>query len=416
MAIPQLRFKADDGTDFPLWQQKRFGDIMTCYSGGTPLASVKSYYGGTIPFLKSGEIHLDKTSSTLTDLGLANSSAKMISKGDLIYALYGATSGDVDIAKLDAAINQAILCIRPHNDDRVYLKHWLTFKRNSIISKYLQGGQGNVSAEIIKSLIVPIPILDEQRKIAALLSNVDDVIAKQQAEVAAWELRKKGVAQRLFSQEVRFKADDGSIFPAWKTLSFSKVFSRVTNNSLSWAKLIRESDSSTHHPKNIHYGDIHTRFGEVLDLAKDQVPVIKDDVDCSRLQPLQEGDVVFADAAEDDTVGKAIEVYNLGANVLYAGLHTIACRPKITFAPKYLGYYLNAASFHDQLRPYMQRTKVTSISKTNIALTYVSVPSPQEQRKIADCLYAIDEVIAKAKAELELWRELKRGLLQQLFV
>ena len=66
MAIPQLRFKADDGTDFPLWQQKRFGDIMTCYSGGTPLASVKSYYGGTIPFLKSGEIHLDKTSSTLT--------------------------------------------------------------------------------------------------------------------------------------------------------------------------------------------------------------------------------------------------------------------------------------------------------------------------------------------------------------
>ena len=223
MAIPQLRFKADDGTDFPLWQQKRFGDIMTCYSGGTPLASVKSYYGGTIPFLKSGEIHLDKTSSTLTDLGLANSSAKMISKGDLIYALYGATSGDVDIAKLDAAINQAILCIRPHNDDRVYLKHWLTFKRNSIISKYLQGGQGNLSAEIIKSLIVPIPILDEQRKIAALLSNVDDVIAKQQAEVAAWEQRKKGVAQRLFSQEVRFKADDGSAFPDWEQQLFGNI-------------------------------------------------------------------------------------------------------------------------------------------------------------------------------------------------
>ena len=197
MDMPKLRFKADDGSSLPEWQQKRFGDIMKCYSGGTPSTSEKTYYGGSIPFLKSGEIHLSVTQAHITELGLANSSAKLISKGDLLYALYGATSGDVAISKIDAAINQAVLCIVPHHDNRIYLKNWLELNRNRIISKYLQGGQGNLSAKIVKSLIVPIPSIAEQHKIADLLLTVDSVIDKQQAEITTWEQYKKGVVQKL---------------------------------------------------------------------------------------------------------------------------------------------------------------------------------------------------------------------------
>ena len=223
MDMPKLRFKADDGSSLPEWQQKRFGDIMKCYSGGTPSTSEKTYYGGSIPFLKSGEIHLSVTQAHITELGLANSSAKLISKGDLLYALYGATSGDVAISKIDAAINQAVLCIVPHHDNRIYLKNWLELNRNRIISKYLQGGQGNLSAKIVKSLIVPIPSIAEQHKIADLLLTVDSVIDKQQAEITTWEQYKKGVVQKLFDQEVRFKTDDGSDFPNWECKTLGEL-------------------------------------------------------------------------------------------------------------------------------------------------------------------------------------------------
>ena len=403
MALPTLRFKDNDGSEFPKWQQKRFGDIMECYSGGTPLASEKRYYGGHIPFLKSGEIHSSSTKSNLTKLGLSSSSAKMVKKGDILFSLYRETNcGDVDLAKIDAAINQAILCIVPHKDDRAYLMYWLQRSRSAIKAKYITGPKDSLSAKIVKSLIVPIPSIAEQHKIADLLLTVDSVIDKQQAEITTWEQYKKGVAQKLFNQEVRFKADDGSDFPAWDSMNFGNVFEEISNNTLARVKLSDESGQA----KNIHYGDIHTKFGEILDLKEDAVPFIIPEVDCSRMMPLQDGDIVIADTAEDNTVGKAVEVHNVGSNILYAGLHTIARRPKFKFAPKYLGYYI----------PYMQGTKLPAISKAHILLTHIAIPSPQEQRKIAECLDAINDVIALSKAELEKWRELKQGLLQQLFV
>ena len=212
--------------------------------------------------------------------------------------------------------------------------------------------------------------------------------------------------------KLRFKADDGSDFSDWNSMRFSDVFDEISNNTLARAKLSNETGQA----KNIHYGDILTIFGNILDLQRDAVPFIIYEVDCSRIMPLQDGDIVIADTAEDNTVGKAVEVYNLGSNALYAGLHTIARRPKFKFASKYLGYYINSDAYHDQLIPYMQGTKLPAISKAHILLTHIAIPSPQEQRKIAECLDAINDVIALSKAELEKWRELKQGLLQQLFV
>ena len=129
---------------------------------------------------------------------MKNSSEKMIHTGDLLYALYGATSGEVNIARIDAAINQAILCIVPYKDDKVYLMYWLLFNRLNIVSKLLQGGQGNLSAKLIKKLMVPIPSLSEQKKIADCLSSLDDVINQIKAELAAWQKFKKGLLQQMF--------------------------------------------------------------------------------------------------------------------------------------------------------------------------------------------------------------------------
>ena len=138
-------------TETTKWKTIRLGNECAFFSGGTPKSTNSRYYGGTIPFIRSGEIHGEKTELFLTDDGLKCSSAKMVSKGDLIVALYGATSGEVDISKIDGAINQAILCIRPTWINRVYLKYLLEDRKDDILNTYLQGGQGNLSAEIIKN-------------------------------------------------------------------------------------------------------------------------------------------------------------------------------------------------------------------------------------------------------------------------
>ena len=163
-------------TETTKWKTIRLGNECAFFSGGTPKSTNSRYYGGTIPFIRSGEIHGEKTELFLTDDGLKCSSAKMVSKGDLIVALYGATSGEVDISKIDGAINQAILCIRPTWINRVYLKYLLEDRKDDILNTYLQGGQGNLSAEIIKNLIFDIPDESSQLVVVDFLNIVDQHI------------------------------------------------------------------------------------------------------------------------------------------------------------------------------------------------------------------------------------------------
>lgn len=211
--------------------------------------------------------------------------------------------------------------------------------------------------------------------------------------------------------KLRFKADDGSDFPDWEERAFWDVFANLTNNTLSRECLNTESGQA----RNIHYGDVLVKYGAVVDVQKDGVPFINPDVEYKRWDCLKNGDVVIADTAEDETVGKAVEISNVGSDAVYSGLHTIACRPKEEFAPGYLGYYINSMSYHDQLHPYMQGIKVTSVSKTNIGLTHLLVPSFPEQRKIADFLSAVDVVIAAQQAEVAAWEQRKKGVMQKLF-
>ena len=141
------------------WEQRKLAEITSSYSGGTPSAEDKQYYGGDIPFIRSGEINEESTELFITTEGLNNSSAKLVSKGDILYALYGATSGEVGISKIDGAINQAILAIKPIKNYHSYLiAQWLKKQKKTIIGSYLQGGQGNLSGSIVKELILTLPI------------------------------------------------------------------------------------------------------------------------------------------------------------------------------------------------------------------------------------------------------------------
>lgn len=193
--MPKLRFKEFEKNGE--WVESAIGIKCNSFSGGTPTSNKAEYYGREIPFIRSGEIDKSITELFLTSEGLNNSSAKLVEIGDVLVALYGANSGEVALAKIKGAINQAILCLKSE-ECNPFIYHYLSFKKSWIISKYIQGGQGNLSGDIIKSIKLKFPKPVEQEKIASCLSSLDEQITAQARKIEALKEHKKGLMQQLF--------------------------------------------------------------------------------------------------------------------------------------------------------------------------------------------------------------------------
>ena len=196
--VPAIRFA---GFTDP-WEQRKLGELALTYSGGTPSAGNSAYYGGEIPFIRSAEIDCDSTELSLTVAGLNNSSAKLVDKGMVLYAMYGATSGEVAISKIKGAINQAILAMDASDmAANRFIAYWLRRQKKSITETFLQGGQGNLSGAIIKELGIPQPSLDEQRQIGSFFSNLDDLITLHQRKYDKLVIFKKSMLEKMFPKD-----------------------------------------------------------------------------------------------------------------------------------------------------------------------------------------------------------------------
>ena len=211
--------------------------------------------------------------------------------------------------------------------------------------------------------------------------------------------------------ETRFKDTEvGRISEEWQLDRLKENFEFKTNNTLS-----RDTLSDSGIIQDVHYGDVLVKYGSHLDVQKDDVPYISDD-GFRASSFISDGDVIIADTAEDETVGKATEVLNVGNNKLVSGLHTMWLHPinQEKYALGYLGYAFNASIYHNQLLPLMQGTKVTSVSKSAIKDTYIVVPSKSEQTRIATALSNVDALISELDKLIEKKRAIKQGAMQQL--
>lgn len=200
----------------------------------------------------------------------------------------------------------------------------------------------------------------------------------------------------------------------WKEQKFGGLFAFLPNNTLSRADL-KEGEGDIY---NLHYGDVLIKLNSYTDVQRDKLPAIKtvDDIERYRKACLKDGDIVIADTAEDETVGKCTEIVNVHNTLVVSGLHTIPCRPQIKFAQAYLGYYMNSNAFHNKLLPIMQGVKVTSISKSALQNIDLAFPeSLEEQQKIAECLSSIDSYISSINEKVEQLKAHKKSLMQKLF-
>ena len=230
MKEPKIRIKGFQGE----WEIDKIGNFSTSFSGGTPNAGVSAYYGGNIPFIRSGEIHEDKTELSLTEEGYNNSSAKIVERGTLLYALYGATSGDVAISKIRGAINQAILAITPYRTvETDFLADFLLCNKYKIVGELLQGGQGNLSGSLVKDINVAYPCISEQQSIASYFQHLDSLIQSTTKKIESLKQVKAASLQSMFPQEgettprVRFKGFEGE----WEKVRLGDCFiERIENN------------------------------------------------------------------------------------------------------------------------------------------------------------------------------------------
>lgn len=265
----------------------------------------------------------------------------------------------------------------------------------------------NVEWDTLYEQPLYLPCLDEQEKVARFLALVSERISKQQQFVTALKKYKRGLSDELFGEK-----ESGE---RWMTVPFSEAFDLLQNNTFSRDEMSTENGIAY----NIHYGDVLIKYGAVVDLSKSKVPYIRSDVSLSKFAQssyLRNGDIVIADTAEDYTVGKAVEIVGVADTKAISGLHTIPCRPKISFAPMYLGYFINSKRFRTQILPLVQGTKVSSISKSEILKTSIAFPSFGVQSQIAAVLYALDHRIDICQACVHGLVRTKEALLQQLFI
>ena len=244
------------------------------------------------------------------------------------------------------------------------------YKKNGIIADGSRKAK-RIHVETFLNMPFFIPNLEEQNKIVDALSSLDHLIT---------------LHQRKCYRFIDIALD------AWEQRKLGNVLLSLQNNTLSRANLSDESGIA----KNVHYGDVLIKFGEVLDVRKEKLPMITDENVLSKYKAsfLQNGDVIVADTAEDSTFGKCSEIAGLNDEVVLSGLHTIPYRPIEKFASGYLGYYLNSGAYHNQLIPLMQGIKVTSISKSAMQNTDIDYPkSQEEQGKIGAYFKSLDEMI-----------------------
>lgn len=323
---------------------------------------------------------------------------------DIVYTKSPLKSNPYGIIKTNkgkAGIVSTLYAVyKPKNNvDSEFIQ--IYFELDSRMNSYMhplvnKGAKNDMKVSDENALKGPVifPRIEEQKMISQYFSNLDHLITLHQRKCEQTKKLKKYMLQKMFPQngekvpEIRF---DGFTYD-WEQRKLGEVLISLQNNTLSRADLSNERGIA----KNVHYGDVLIKFGDVLDVSREQLPMITDEkiLDKYKASFLQNGDVIIADTAEDTTVGKCSEIAGLRDEVVLSGLHTIPYRPVEKFATGYLGYYLNSSAYHDQLIPLMQGIKVTSISKSAMQDTDVVYPkSTEEQAMIGSYFQSLDNII-----------------------
>ena len=383
--VPALRFPEFSRE----WKRHKLSEICSFYSGGTPSSSKKEFYNGNIPFIRSGELHKDKTELFITEDGLNSSAAKLVEIGDLLLALYGATSGDIAISKIKGAINQAILCIRTKQNKKFIESVWNKHVER-LLQTYLQGGQGNLSADIVKNIPFYFADLEEQDKLANFISLLDERISTQNKIIEKLETLIKGFVDSIFT---------ANKFPK---VPFKEIY-------------VRAGEGGTPATSNPEYYDNGTiPFIKIDDL---QNKYIKTNKDCITELGLQKSSawivpansIIYSNGA---TIG-AISI-NLFPVCTKQGILGVV--PKADINVEFLYYFMTSTAFTKAVERIVTEGTMRTAYLKDINHSPCPVPYPVKQDEIAKMLSTLSEKLENEVIFQMKLQKQKEFLLSQMFI
>lgn len=412
--VPELRFKGftDD------WEERKLNEVSDIYDG---THQTPKYQDNGVMFLSVENIKTLTSNKFISREAFEDEFKIRPQRGDVLMTRIG-DIGTANVVETDEDlayyVSLALFKSEELNPYFLQASIYAPFVQDQIWKRTLHiAFPKKINKNEIGQVPINVPTLPEQTKIGSFFKQIDDTIDLHQRKLDLLKEQKKGYLQKMFPKngakvpELRFAGFAGD----WEERKFDECFNfPVSTNSLSRALLNYDEGDI----QSVHYGDILIKYPAILNVKNDKIPYITDSsFEKYKSNLLENGDLIFADAAEDETVGKAVEVNGLTEENLVAGLHTIVARSKDKKAEFFLGYYINSNTYHRQLLRLIQGSKVSSISKGNLQKTLVSFPKDfEEQQKIGSFFKLLDDTIALHQFKLDLLKEQKKGFLQKMFV
>lgn len=406
MNEPKLRFKADDGSQFPDWEKHKIkefvieSNILGHTGKEAKKLTVKLWGKGVVP--KKNIL----SGSENTQYYIRHSGQLMYGKLDFLNCAFGIVPSELD--GYESTLDAPAFDIHDISDKFLlsYITRKSFYKKNGDIANGSRKAK-RIHPDVFGEMSIMVPSLPEQQKIAEFLSTIDTVIEKQKETVSAWEERKKGVMQKLFSQEVRFKADDGSDFPEWEEKKLGDV-ADFFNGDRS-ARYPKETDFVKYGVAFLNTENLHNTIVDISEKCKYITYEKYCELSGAKIQLL---DIIYCLRG---SVGLCSLNTILEEGTVASSLMVIRAVEGI-IDPIYLYNSLNSDFVLGQLYQCLNGSCAGNLSAKDMAMFKIKCPCLAEQQKIADCLSSLDEVIEKQKATLAAWEELKKGLLQQMFV
>jgi len=395
--VPKLRFKEfKDAWDFDF-----IGNVSKVTSGGTPNRNIKQYWdGGNIPWITTSLIDsnvIDKAEEFISEEGVKNSSAKIFPVGTILMAMYGQgkTRGKVSLLGIEATTNQACAAILVNEKlSSLYLFQNLGGRYEEIRGLSNEGGQQNLSGDIIKKIKIRFPSLPEQQKIASFLCAVDEKIQQLTRKKELLEQYKKGVMQQLFSGKLRFEDENGKPYAKWEEKRLGdigkiRMCKRVFNNE-------------TSQTGDVPFYKIGT-FGKEADayITLDHYLSFKEKYPFPKV-----GEILIAAAG---TLGRTV-IYD-GRPAYFQDSNIVWIENDEKLVTNSFLYFVYQIVKYDSEGGTIQRLYNNIISSAKF-----SKPSIEEQQKIASFLTALDAKIESVATQIAHTQTFKKGLLQQMFV
>lgn len=390
------------------WTVTEISEIANSYAGGTPNRSKPEYFNGNIPWISSGEVNqasINNTTETITEAGLAYSSAKWVPEDSILVAMYGATAGQVSYLNIKATTNQAVLALLPIEGkvDARFLYYLVNFNRDKILYFAQGSGQPNLNKKIIDTTKVAVPEYSIQQKIAKILSTIDGQIEKTEAIVAKYQAVKQGMLQDLFTRgidvttgELRPKYEDapelykdsplGMVPKEWEV---AKLYDTVTVLD-SMRIPIKQEDRDIMQKGYPYYG-----ASGIIDYVND---FIFDD------------ELILLGEDGENVISRNLPLAFIVKGKIWVNNHAHVFKPNGKLIIGLLVEQLEKFNYST----YVSGSAQPKITQEHLKKINVFVPHEIEQDRIIDSLRSTNKTIGDEQSVLDKLYKLKQGLMSDL--